>query len=677
MRKVKKYNTGVQKLSPDMVGMASGVAAAGIDKLGQRNSEYRSELKDGEANTGRMIGSTIGSTLNLVAPGLGSAVAPLLGAAGAAVQRTLQKGKLEKIKDKVEMRKKVGAFNESIDNTEATTMQANQYKKGTRRIKYNDGVDFLKGKEPIVKQEGNRKLVYTPENITGNAGNYPLHNKDTKPVSTRGKALQEKLSEARDKGIEEIDFDIKGDGKIRKYKAGSYKEAFQEEVKKVPPVVIEEPATPVPAKRKIKVHYGGGVEGKSVDNLEGGLGLGKGQMKAGVGTGGYKASSAQSMELDEDDPRLLDAAYRATTPADAKYIQGLRTKRVEVEGGEVVGKVVNGTPQVKGTVSGPSHAKGGVKMDAEVGDFIVPKDKAEQFKSGTKEIKKRIIKSLPEDKPKAEDGTLITGGFKKRSTFAPVDTSVAVKGNFPIVASVNNPLVQRGSSPIGLKAPAVSLPTTSPSADPTTKLPSLEGAGDGLMKGANIINNLAQSMKKPDRAVRRTIKSDMLQYEDGSKPQLNAINQANSLETANAVSMSGGNAGNVRANRNAAYARKINRTNEVINNETQRKIAINNQNVAIKNADKQTNLNLANGYDEIDAQNKAVKDNYRNAATKEMAMLGQANEQKRYQMKRDVKMDKRDESVLPLLSSSDYEPTKDANGNFSVSYRKKRTIKTE
>lgn len=166
-KKIKKYfsgatikgglTTGIDKLgdSGAVAGMAGGLL---IDSLAKKQDpKYTNQLKDGDQNTGRAIGNGLGQGLNLLVPGLGSVAAPILGAAGAAIQRGFQGDKLDAIKKATDAKEANDKFNDTVDGVDSTTTMKKQFK---------DGGKVKVSKKEIAAESTSTPKVLAPKLIT-------------------------------------------------------------------------------------------------------------------------------------------------------------------------------------------------------------------------------------------------------------------------------------------------------------------------------------------------------------------------------------------------------------------------------------------------------------------------------------------------------------------------------
>lgn len=306
------------------------------------------------------------------------------------------------------------------------------------------------------------------------------------------------------------------------------------------------------------------------------------------------------------------------------------TKPIEIEGGEPhFSKPVGGKRALKMySPTGPSHEEGGIPVLAEQGDAIVTKkgnlgkQAVLAHQQGNHELVERIIDKMPADK-----GSSKARGGKRRVKAAdstlPKITYTPPSNVLPVGLFDNPSTTEARARQIGqpFREPDVSMDiynknkTAYLPAAPTAASPAATGVAS---KATGLLNNLATAAPSiynlgqglfgdVAKTTRRNFNPTALTYEDGSNPTRQAITQGVRASISNARNISGGNAGNIRANANQAYATGISQLASVNNQESQRKLDVNNTNVGIKNDAQLRNNAMNDQADQLDLMNSAKK----------------------------------------------------------------------
>jgi hypothetical protein len=158
----------------------------------------------------------------------------------------------------------------------------------------------------------------------------------------------------------------------------------------------------------------------------------------------------------------------------------------------------------------------------------------------------------------------------------------------------------------------------------------MNGLGN-LTKYAGIVNNFAQSLRKPEVETNQHLRPDLLKYEDRSEPLRKQSRMKQSMDMSTGRNVSGGNVANYRSNAQGASIDNYGRQESINNHEMQRADAIDVQNVGIKNQFNQYNHQLDAMTKEANAKNRAVPGAYRDAAINDMVKVSQMDEQMRNQ----------------------------------------------
>lgn len=189
---------------------------------------------------------------------------------------------------------------------------------------------------------------------------------------------------------------------------------------------------------------------------------------------------------------------------------------------------------------------------------------------------------------------------------------------------------------------------------------------ENIGKYAGIANNLMQSFKKPEKVDRDYLKQSELVYEDMSEPTRRESRTGAAVQTANARNVSGGSAANLRNNAAGAQAANVDRISKVNQFEAGRADQIHTQNIGIRNQTAQVNNQKFDQYNQMDAQNRAVTDAYRDTAMNDISKVSQINEQTKYMKELDQKKLESTENQFKFMS--------DAFTNFGVNADKSGTV---
>lgn len=170
---------------------------------------------------------------------------------------------------------------------------------------------------------------------------------------------------------------------------------------------------------------------------------------------------------------------------------------------------------------------------------------------------------------------------------------------------------------------------------------------------ASALNNLVMGTKPAERVTRRYLHQEDLDYNDRSAAQRRAI-----TEQRNATNMmlrgKGLSTGQQQSYLGQAGAQALSQHEAINEAEARRADAVDQFNTQQRNQSKQTNLGLANQYDTEDAQNRAAKQRYMDQGMADLAELSQYNDQRRYMMSRDAKLDDVQQKSIGLTGTNNY-----------------------
>jgi hypothetical protein len=143
---------------------------------------------------------------------------------------------------------------------------------------------------------------------------------------------------------------------------------------------------------------------------------------------------------------------------------------------------------------------------------------------------------------------------------------------------------------------------------------------------APALYNLGQGLfGKTETVDRQYLNPDKIKYNDLSAELRSQSNAAERTAQSNARNLSGGNVGNARANSQAASNENLGRLGQINAQEAVRHDTINTANVEIGNQAKGANLQLKNQYDELDAQNRAIKSDALSRGLDGLGQIGTRN----------------------------------------------------
>ena len=179
---------------------------------------------------------------------------------------------------------------------------------------------------------------------------------------------------------------------------------------------------------------------------------------------------------------------------------------------------------------------------------------------------------------------------------------------------------------------------------------------------APAISNIVQGMQRPSRVTKRFLTPDTLEYKDRSAGLRKESDIQARIDAENADRFSGGSAQAARAGKAMASTAKSKRSQAISEGEAVRADAIQAQNVGMRNQAKAGNIELANQYETMDAQNRAAVDAYFNRGMSDLYNIGR-------QKKMDKKMEKQQDLMLKMLEQRDFAFDKDKS---EVKYKGKK-----
>lgn len=159
---------------------------------------------------------------------------------------------------------------------------------------------------------------------------------------------------------------------------------------------------------------------------------------------------------------------------------------------------------------------------------------------------------------------------------------------------------------------------------------------------------------KTEKTNRRTYNPELMKYEDTSGQMRQDVNSITNAEMDISRNLSGGNAGNFRANATSALNRKYKRMQDINTSEYNKRLNIDSANTQIQNQANMTNLNLENQYDQMDLQNKARKQDF---LAKGLTGISGSIQQGQLNKNRA----ERDQMLMNTLGSADYQINPDGS----------------
>jgi hypothetical protein len=240
------------------------------------------------------------------------------------------------------------------------------------------------------------------------------------------------------------------------------------------------------------------------------------------------------------------------------------SKPVEAEGGELIFKKIGNRYKLKADLNGPSHKNGGVDIRVESKDVIVPKKDASK-------VKKMIGKN-----------GLTDSKFESYRVKLPKDQPVAAKGSEYL-----DPKGLGGVSPQYNINPQYTAPALPQDQVETGGSNFMANAGGYLNTAAQLaptLYNIGQGLfGKVEKEKANFVNPELYKYQDSSDPMRRASETAYRIDTANSRNLSGGNAGNIRANLNQANVANFNRKQDINSAEVDRSLQTANMNTNLKN----------------------------------------------------------------------------------------------
>ena len=164
--------------------------------------------------------------------------------------------------------------------------------------------------------------------------------------------------------------------------------------------------------------------------------------------------------------------------------------------------------------------------------------------------------------------------------------------------------------------------------------------------------NILKGFQTPEKVDREFATAEQLTYEDRSAGLRRESDEIARVQDANARNVSGGSAGNVRANKAGTSASRFRRKQSIDTTEMGRADQVQSINAQARQVAKDKNISLKQAYDEMDAQNAAAVDAYGEQGLADMDRI-------RKQKGVDKKLEQQQSLILDLLESSNFKLDKD------------------
>ena len=181
------------------------------------------------------------------------------------------------------------------------------------------------------------------------------------------------------------------------------------------------------------------------------------------------------------------------------------------------------------------------------------------------------------------------------------------------------------------------------------------------LKYTNVLNNIIQGTKTPEKSTRRYYTPETLQSIDRSYAIRNAIIEDREAEK-ESLRGKGLSVGQQQSYMGQIGGRYLGKMEEVNEREAQRSDEMQKYNAANRMQAAQSNLGLALQYDTQDAQNRAMRQNYINAAAQETAQIGDISEQRDYMIQRDNKDYQMEKTRFKYLGTENMKPELGSDG---------------
>jgi hypothetical protein len=191
----------------------------------------------------------------------------------------------------------------------------------------------------------------------------------------------------------------------------------------------------------------------------------------------------------------------------------------------------------------------------------------------------------------------------------------------------------------------------------------IDFGNENPLKRTNILANLAKGLEPSEQVTRRNFIPEESEYRDLSESARQANIENRNFQTRRLQGQTNrGAALGTNAQVNAQYMRQAQEINE---REAGRQYQTDMGNVALRNQAKQANLQMANQYDQQDAQNRAASQKFLSQAAAETTNLSQYDEQRKYMMDRDNRQFAQDRESMQYVGSKYFGYDENGNRRYS------------
>lgn len=282
-------------------------------------------------------------------------------------------------------------------------------------------------------------------------------------------------------------------------------------------------------------------------------------------------------------------------------ISATDTVPVEVERNEMLFRKINGKFKlVADFKNGATHEAGGIDIEAQEGDVIIPGNKRGD-----------ILKILGKN-------------------------GVITKEGEPAFESIRLQLPKEGEeAQLGLNI------------DPNTAISTVS-------RLIPAVSNISLGSQRPQRTTRRFVSPEEAEFVDISQEALNLANTAFTEDVENITRFSGGQAGTLLSNVGAATARRNRARSNIAATTAQRAQQVENFNVRQRNIADRINTNLALGFDIQDLQNEAAINRFLQEGLTQVSDIGQQLARERGLASRDERMQSNFDILERILGSEDF-----------------------
>ena len=410
----------------------------------------------------------------------------------------------------------------------------------------------------------------------------------------------------------------------------------------------------------------------------------------------YDAAKSYNRFVYNLEGRLPQNENMVPTQARNGYVSSSQ-EIAEIEGNEKTGYGeihVDKNYNIKNVANGqPSHENGGMKVVMDKSDIVFDTQKnpnkykqvmenIKRYKlSGDKRAKEWLDKeaaSKPSDSDYGYTNKYFGGFNGKKNPIKKANVTILDPNNL-VTPKDYNKLEQTtgGNGPIqGMETQKIVNPiqesitptkeVAKTTAEQELEVPTIE-ENQNQLKYANVLNNIVQGTKTAEKTTRRYFTPEKLNAVDRSYAIRNAIIEERNAER-ESLRGKGLSTGQQQGYMGQIGSRYLGKMEEVNEREAQKADEIQKYNAANRMQAAQSNLGLANQYDTQDTQNRAMRQNYINAASQETAQIGDISEQRRYMIDRDNKDYQMEKIRYKFTGTENMKPELDSNGQPTGRY---------